>query len=108
MTKPPKLKPCPFCEENDQEMLLIEQLGGTIIHPAFRVVCDNCGASTCYTDRGDHIAAWNNRIPDPAVQALVEAAREVYRISERDHVAWRKLSEALAAFDKTQAKTKGE
>ena len=51
--------------------------------------------------KAEAIAAWNDRTPDPAVQALAEAAREVYRISERDHVAWRKLSEALAAFDKT-------
>jgi hypothetical protein len=33
------------------------------------------------------------------VQALVEAAKEVGRISDRDHVAWRRLASALAALD---------
>ena len=34
----------------------------------------------------------------PEVRALVEAAKEVGRISDRDHVAWQRLSAALAPF----------
>ena len=72
----PDLKPCPFCGEADQETLMIEHLEGTILHPAYRVRCDNCGASTGYSDRGDHIAAWNTRAT-PLAEALAvqDAAR---------------------------------
>lgn len=52
------LKPCPFCGHDDY---LIEQhLEGTVLHPAYRIYCDYCGASTGYTDK-DHIDTWNNR-----------------------------------------------
>lgn len=34
-------------------------------------------------------------LDDPKVRKLVEAAKEVGRISDRDHVAWRALSAAL-------------
>lgn len=56
-----ELKPCPFCGSSD---LLIEHMEGTILHPAHRVYCDNCGASSCYTDT-DCIKAWNMREQTP-------------------------------------------
>jgi hypothetical protein len=34
-------------------------------------------------------------LSDPRVTELVEAAKEVGRISDRDHVAWRRLAAAL-------------
>ena len=94
MTKPPELKPCPFCgSENLYVHTNIEESD---------VFCPECETNgPVHNSDAEAIAAWNTRTPDPAVLALVDAAREVYRISERDHVAWRKLSEALAAFDKT-------
>lgn len=55
----PELKPCPFCGESKN--LSVEHCEGTIIHPAYRVCCDHCGASNGYTDRGDHIENWNRR-----------------------------------------------
>lgn len=58
MTAETDLLPCPFCGEGDH--LLVEHLEGTIIHPAYRVRCDNCGACIEYTDRDCH-AAWNTR-----------------------------------------------
>ena len=57
----PELKPCPFCGEADQETLMVEHMPGTILHPAYRVRCDNCGASTGYSDKSDPITAWNTR-----------------------------------------------
>ena len=53
-----KLLPCPFCGETDA--LITEHLGGTVIHPAYRIRCDNCGASSRYTDSG-WVSAWNTR-----------------------------------------------
>lgn len=50
--------PCPFCGE--RESLYVEHLAGTIVRPAHRVLCDNCGASTGYTDK-DHVESWNRR-----------------------------------------------
>lgn len=58
MSSKPELLPCPFC--GDGSSLMIEHLEGTIIHPAHRVRCDNCGASIEYTDH-DHVAIWNRR-----------------------------------------------
>lgn len=52
------LKPCPFCGEANN--LIIEHMEGTIIHPAYQVRCDNCGASSGFTDR-DWVGAWNTR-----------------------------------------------
>lgn len=65
-----ELKPCPFCGESDQETLMIEHLRGTERRPAYRVVCDNCGASTGYSDRGDHIEIWNKRVGVPELKAV--------------------------------------
>ncbi|MBQ0748577.1 MAG: Lar family restriction alleviation protein [Roseovarius sp.] len=68
----PKLLPCPFCGSDDA--LYSEHMQGTIIHPAYRVRCDHCGASTGYTDN-DHVAAWNTR-DTTHTQAMVVAAYE--------------------------------
>ena len=51
-------KPCPFCGGDE---LSEDHMDGTYRHPAFRVVCGNCGASSEYYDSGNHIAAWNRR-----------------------------------------------
>lgn len=58
MTAYVELLPCPFC--GSAEHLHVEHLEGTSIHPAYRVRCDFCGASTRYTDR-DCRTAWNTR-----------------------------------------------
>lgn len=68
MTDETKLMPCPFCGESDQDTLLIEHMVGTVRRPAYRVVCDNCGASTGYSDRGDHVKEWNTRAALAAIQ----------------------------------------
>lgn len=60
------LKPCPFCGENDPVALNIEHMAGTILHPAYRVICDNCGGASGWTDRGDHLEQWNRRAEPPA------------------------------------------
>lgn len=54
-----ELLPCPFCGES--ENLIVQHCEGTIIHPAYRIYCDNCGGSNGYTDRGDHVEDWNRR-----------------------------------------------
>lgn len=58
------LLPCPFCGET--ENLHREHMTGTIIHPAYRICCHNCGASNAYTDRGDEVETWNRRQPTEA------------------------------------------
>ncbi len=62
MTDKTKLLPCPFCGAG-HDKLIIEHMEGTIVRPAYRVRCDNCGASCCYSDRGDHVEDWNTRAP---------------------------------------------
>lgn len=58
-----ELKPCPFCGTAG-ESLLVEHLEGTIRNPSYRVRCDNCGASSRYTDQ-DCREVWNTRVPQP-------------------------------------------
>jgi len=53
-----ELEPCPFCGEAVH--LLVEHLEGTIIHPAYQVRCDNCGASSGFTDKSC-VELWNTR-----------------------------------------------
>lgn len=57
----PELKPCPFCGESNN--LFVQHCEGTIVHPAYRVCCDNCGASTGYVDKANHVDNWNRRVP---------------------------------------------
>lgn len=72
-----KLLPCPFCGRD--EHLQVEHLEGTVVHPAYRVSCDNCGASTGYTDK-DCRAVWNERANmEPLIaenERLAEALRD--------------------------------
>ena len=56
------LLPCPFC--GDAESQIVEHVEGTIVHPAYYVRCNNCGAQSGCSDRGDHAEMWNTR---PAV-----------------------------------------
>lgn len=70
MTQDRELAACPFC--GDASRLLVEHLEGTILHPAYRVRCDNCGASTEYTDK-DYASSWNRRTP--AVEDVRDAER---------------------------------
>lgn len=53
------LKPCPFCGESKP---LIVHLEGTILHPAYQVECGNCGARSPWSDKGDHVDKWNQRV----------------------------------------------
>ena len=74
MTSNVKLLPCPFCGEG--EHLLVEHLEGTILHPAHRIRCDNCGASIGYTDR-DFRAKWNARAGvEAAMLSLADALHD--------------------------------
>ena len=57
-----KLKACPFC--GDTESLEVCHDPRTILHPAYRVICDNCGAKSGYSDRGDRVEKWNTRTSD--------------------------------------------
>lgn len=52
-----RLLPCPFCGKNSQ---IVEHVEGTILHPAFFIRCDYCGAQSGCSDR-DHVSRWNNR-----------------------------------------------
>jgi hypothetical protein len=72
------LKPCPFCGGCD----VLERDSGV-------VACDTCGASLWSEDVEDSDTVrdtWNSR-------AMPECVREVMRISDRDHVAWRAVRE---------------
>ena len=53
------LDACPFCGHG--ESLYIEHVDGTILHPAYYVRCDYCGAQSGASDKGDHIEQWNRR-----------------------------------------------
>ena len=75
-----EMLPCPFC--GDVEHLCVEHLEGTSIHPAYRVRCDSCGASTRYTDRDCRIA-WNTRANVAHATAAKDAEIEALR-AERD------------------------
>ncbi len=61
-----QLTPCPFC--GDAEHLLREHLEGTVLHPAYRILCDNCGASSGFTDK-DAAAGWNRRADNDRLRA---------------------------------------
>lgn len=77
--------------------------------PAWIACMGRCAVliSKAHKTDAEAIAAWNTRTPDPAVQALVEAAK---RVSFNYHhgngleglwAAYDNLDAALAAFDET-------
>jgi uncharacterized Zn finger protein len=90
MTAETDLLPCPFCGEG--EHLLVEHLEGTILHPAHRIRCDNCGASTGYTDR-DFRANWNARACVSSATEALRAERDLFRA---ETIALAKDAERLA------------
>lgn len=82
MTADVELLPCPFC--GSAEHLHVEHLEGTSIHPAYRVRCDFCGASTRYTDR-DYRTAWNTRTNvAPATTAKDAEAANALKAARED------------------------
>jgi len=59
MTPQEKLAACPFCGNGNT--LMVEHVEGTVLHPAYYVRCDNCGAIGPTTDNGGHADLWNSR-----------------------------------------------
>ncbi len=59
-----ELKPCPFCGREDLVKLHME---GTVLHPAYKINCEFCGASTSYTDK-DCSLDWNKRPIEDALR----------------------------------------
>lgn len=96
-----ELLPCPFCGEG--EHLLVEHLEGTILHPAHRIRCDNCGASTGYTDK-DFRADWNTRA---CVEASTEALRQEME-TERTYRLAAQTARAFAEKDIRKAEARAE
>lgn len=96
MTTDVKLLPCPFCGKD--EHLQVEHLEGTVVHPAYRVRCDWCGASTGYTDK-DCRANWNKRANMEPLIAENERLRAKYQraAESSEHFAARaeRLAEAV-------------
>ena len=68
------LKPCPFCGKN--EHLMKDHQEGTIRHPAYRIVCDWCGASSGFTDT-DCVEGWNTRTTDALEKETAEIKNNV-------------------------------
>lgn len=70
------LKPCPFCGSTD---LHIEHMEGTVLHPAYAVICGYCSAQSNYVDRGAHVEVWNQRaIPEGSVLVPRELAQRFF------------------------------
>ena len=67
------LKPCPFCGGEAGIDDDIEWEGGSV------VCCNNCLASSRveFGRKENLTSAWNTRVPDPRVQALVDALANV-------------------------------
>ena len=85
MTADIKLLPCPFCGRD--EHLQVEHLEGTVVHPAYRVSCDNCGASTGYADK-DCRAVWNERANmEPLIAENERLRAEAARLRRSLHEA---------------------
>jgi hypothetical protein len=62
------LLPCPFCGGHCG---IEKHLVGTVTHPAWKIVCDNCGASTGYADTD-----WNERLTVESKNVSLDALRE--------------------------------
>jgi len=92
------LLPCPFCGSTD---LWAKHLEGTIVNPAYAVVCDNCGAQSRYSDR-DYIAAWNTRQPTDARIAREAVIEECARVAEAFNVT-PAFDLPCTPFDRTEA-----
>lgn len=62
-----KLKECPFC--GTSKSLYIRNAEGFYKRQAYYIACDNCGAHSRATDKGDHVEIWNERAIAPPVAA---------------------------------------
>jgi len=92
------LLPCPFC--GDTESLYEKHLeGSTVHHPACKLVCDNCGASTGYTDT-DWKGDWNERSTveskNPDDEAEFVACKRCGFYTFTPYVIWIKLGGSLS------------
>ena len=58
-----ELKPCPFCGNDDLEILL--EFNPMLKYEYFRVLCSCCGASSCgHLHKEIAIKRWNRRAED--------------------------------------------
>lgn len=86
------LLPCPFC--GDAKSLIVVHVDGTVVHPAYFVQCDNCGACGPTTDRGDHRSMWNARAASPEhATVLAENAALRAQVEAQAVPGWIKTSE---------------
>ena len=79
-----KLKPCPFCGNNDRRVG-IRRMG----NKGYKIICGKCGAGGSYVAikdwhdnkmiaQGQAIEAWNTRKPVDDVLERLEAIRQEY------------------------------
>ena len=73
---PEALAACPFCGNSDS--LITHHEPGTVLHPWYRIECDNCGAKGPGTDQGTHAEQWNRRT------LSAEQQKHSATIAERD------------------------
>ena len=92
MTKPPELKPCPFCSGTKVYVRTIMQEAD--------IFCPECETNgPVHNSEAEAVAAWNTRTSDPAVQALVEAANDaVLVLEEADCQGSQVMADLLAAL----------
>lgn len=79
-TTPEQLAACPFC--GDPGSLITHHEQGTVLHPWYRIECDNCGAKGPGTDQGNHADLWTRRTLSTQHAAAVEIAAQY--AAERD------------------------
>ncbi len=77
--------PCPFCGE--RKLLMVVHDEKTILHPHYHVQCDNCGARSGGSDKGDHVDQWNTR-------ALIDHPEEKAGGVERLRGEWQPIETA--------------